>query len=84
MDDIKYPTHFQIHEDVQNLIYFVDKNGIPAFDSRILLYAMEGSNVIAAFYTKEQCISYCNNNFDKKDLPVLYTFSEKEWNTRKK
>lgn len=62
-----------LHEDVQNLKYFRDANGVIPATDRLVLYAMQGPAVVAVFYTVEQAKAYYERNAHK-ELPVLYRF----------
>ena len=65
-----------IHEDVENLAYFSDANGVSAYNNRIILYAMQLSDIVGIFYTKKQAIEFYERNKFKSDLPIIYKFNQ--------
>jgi hypothetical protein len=65
-----------IHNDVENLCYFLNKDGIKPLTDRAISYAMQGENIVGIFYTKEQAISFYNKNKYALNLPILYYWSE--------
>lgn len=72
-----------IHEDVENLKFFVDKFGIPCSCSRAILYAMQGADVVGIFYTNDQASSFYDRNKYKENLPVIGKFSTERWDDRR-
>jgi len=71
-----------IHEDVESLKYFSDKNGICAYCNRATSYAMQGANIVGVFYTQNQLKSFYEHNKHKENLPIIYYYDEKRWNNR--
>ena len=71
-----------IHGDVEGLKYFSDKNGVCAYSSRAVAYAMQDADIVAVFYTTKQAQDFYNSNKDKENLPVIYFWDEKRWNNR--
>ena len=68
-----------LHEDVENLKYFVDKNGISGsifnIGSQPILYAMQKENIVGVFYNIKQAISFYENNKYKENLPIIYYYN---------
>ena len=69
-----------IHTDVENLIYFSDKNGISPDPARLVAYAMQGADIVKVFYLPKQAIEFYELNAHKEDLPVIYYWDESKWN----
>lgn len=68
-----------IHTDVDDLKYFSDKNGVSAYDNRVISYAMQGANIVGVFYTKIQAFVFYNKNKNKENLRILYYWDENRW-----
>ena len=71
-----------IHENEIGLMFFTDKNGVPAYNSRIFAYAMQEADIVGIFYTKEQAESFYELNRFKDNLPVLYKWNQELWDKR--
>jgi len=69
-----------LHGDVENLMYFRDRNGIPfilGVGPKPVAYAMAGADIVKIFYTIDEAEKFMNilNNYE---LPAShYFFDEK-------
>jgi hypothetical protein len=63
-----------IHNDVENLKFFKDKNGVIASSYRITHYAMQGSNIVRVFYNRNHAIEYYARNRYVQNLPIIYFY----------
>ena len=72
-----------IHADIDGLKYFSDKNGVCAYSSRIVAYAMQDAHIVGVFYTLKQAQDFYEKNKYKQNLPILYYWDENRWNNRK-
>lgn len=80
---------FHLHTDVEGLMYFQDKNGVCAYDNRLIGYAMQDADIVRVFYTQKQMQDFYNgHNFNcnvlGKKLEPIYFWSEERWNKRNK
>jgi hypothetical protein len=71
-----------IHGDTDGLRYFSDKNGICAYNDRVVAYAMQDSDIVGVFYTIQQAQSFYEYNKFKDNLPVLFYWDESRWKNR--
>ena len=72
-----------IHSDVENLIFFIDKNGIAlatgtALD-RAISYAMQGSDIVGVFYTNKQAQQFYESKRYEENLPIIGFFDVSRW-----
>jgi hypothetical protein len=72
-----------IHDDVENLCFFVNKYGLKPIIDGAISYAMQGKNIVRVFYTKEQAIGFYNENKYALNLPILYYWSQDLFNAKK-
>lgn len=68
-----------IHGDINDLLYFSDKNGVCAYSSRYVAYAMEGSHIVGVFYTIKEAESFYERNKNNDSLPIIYFWDEERW-----
>lgn len=69
-----------IHTDIESLMFFSDKNGVCAYNSRVMAYAMQHEHIVGVFYNKKQLESFYEHNKHKEGLPIIYFWDEKRWN----
>lgn len=73
-----------IHGDIDGLKYFSDKNGVCAYSSRYIAYAMQDSHIVEVFYTTKQAQDYYQYNKHKDNIPILFYWDENRWINRNK
>jgi len=68
-----------IHNDVENLRYFSNIHGVQASPDRVTHYAMQGSDIVRVFHTKNDASEYYHKNRYTENIPVIYFFDQKRW-----
>lgn len=66
-----------IHTDIENLKYFVDKNGLRTCSDRLVAYAMQNEHIVGVFYTLKQANAFYEKNKFNDNLPIIYYWDEK-------